>query len=83
MLRKLGIVEDVKIDPSIRAYDLIEIYEKIHGSTPAYLVEASKILATMVSDEESVNFLAFTGNIVATGVRGLLAQLIGKNTLTW
>ena len=76
MLRKLGIVEDVKIDSSIRAYDLIGVYEKIHGFTPAYLVEASKILATMVSDEESVNFLAFTGNIVATGVRGLLAQLI-------
>jgi len=76
VIEELGVVEDVRIDPSIKAYDLIEVYEKIHGFTPAYLIEAAKILATMVSDRKSTNFLAFTGNIVATGVRGLLAQLI-------
>ena len=73
---ELGEVIDVEINPKASMYDLIEIYDKIHGFTPAYLVEASKILAEMVQDKDSTNFLSFTANIVATGVRGLLAQLI-------
>jgi len=78
MFKGFKAVKDVKvkIDPAMEVYDLIEVYENIHGFTPAYLVEASKILAKMVSDSESINFLSFTGNIVATGLRGLIAQFL-------
>ncbi len=69
-------IVDIEINPKINMYELIEVYSKIHGFTPAYLIEASKILAEMVLDKDSVNFLSFTANIVATGVRGVLAQLI-------
>jgi len=69
-------VVDVEINPKAKIYDLVEVYDKIHGFTPAYLIEASKILAEMVLDRDSTNFLSFTANIVATGIRGLLAQLI-------
>lgn len=69
-------IKDVKINLEMKLSELIEVYDNIHGFTPAYVIEASKILAQMMLDRDSVNFLSFTANIVATGIRGLLAQIV-------
>ncbi|HDD26461.1 MAG TPA: deoxyhypusine synthase [Acidilobales archaeon] len=73
---KLEEVIDVFIDEDLSVKELIDIYEKTHGFTSAYLVQGCKILAEMVSKGGVTKFLAFTGNIVSTGVRGLIAQMI-------
>ncbi len=76
---KLYEVMDVEINLEMKVYELIEVYNKVHGFTPAYLIEASKILAEMISDKDSTNFLSFTANIVATGIRGVLVQFIKED----
>jgi deoxyhypusine synthase len=68
-------VEDVKLRKDMGIEDLVEIYKKIHGFMPAHLYRAIEIIKEMKKKCDT-RFLSFTGNIVATGVRGILAQLI-------
>ncbi len=68
-------VKDVKVKEGMKIRDLIKIYEDIHGFTAADLVRAVKILIEGIKKAD-LKFLAFTGNLVATGLRGIIAQLI-------
>ncbi|OYT50263.1 MAG: deoxyhypusine synthase [Desulfurococcales archaeon ex4484_204] len=76
-LEGLELVEDVKVWRGIKVVDLVELYGKIHGFTAASIKKAADVLVDAIKRAD-VRFLSFTGNIVATGVRGLLAQLIDK-----
>ena len=68
---------DVRLRKGMSVSDLIEAYEKIHGFNASHLAYAAKILmeGLRISD---LRFLAFTGNLIATGVRGIIAQLIDE-----
>lgn len=68
-------MEDVFLNPNMNIEDLIEVYGKIHGFNAGHLYEAIKILDEMLH-EADLRFISFTGNLVATGLRGILAQLI-------
>ncbi len=70
-------VEDVAISPNITVKELIEAYGRIHGFMAGHLYEAIKILKEGIS-ESDIRVLSFTANIVSTGLRGILAQLIKK-----
>ncbi|MEM2444203.1 MAG: deoxyhypusine synthase [Sulfolobales archaeon] len=70
-------VKDVNVRPRMSVEELIELYGDIHGFGAAHLYEAVKILEEMIA-ESDLRFLSFTGNLVATGLRGLLAQLISS-----
>lgn len=70
-------VSDVRLWKDMKVSDLIKVYREIHGFTASNLYEASEILKEGVR-EADLRFLSFTGNIVATGLRGLLAQLIDE-----
>ncbi len=70
-------VSDVRLWREIKVSDLIRIYKEIHGFTASSLYEASEILKEGVR-EADLRFLSFTGNLVATGLRGLLTQLIDE-----
>jgi len=72
---KLEKVEDVKLSKGMGVEDLVKVYGRIHGFMSSHLYEAIEIIKEM-KKECDVRFLSFTGNIVATGVRGILAQLI-------
>jgi deoxyhypusine synthase len=74
-LDKLKPVEDVKVRKDISVNDLIEIYGKIHGFMAGHLYEAINILSEAIP-RSKVRVLSFTANIVSTGLRGILAQLI-------
>ncbi|MGC8975470.1 MAG: deoxyhypusine synthase [Thermoprotei archaeon] len=70
-------ISDVRLWKDLKVSDLIKIYGEIHGFTASSLYEASKILKEGIR-EADLRFLSFTGNIVATGLRGLLTQLVDE-----
>ncbi len=69
-------VRDYTIDTSMDLCCLIKAFGEAHGFMAGHLYEASRILASMWMDSEVTKFLAFTGNLVSTGLRGLFAQII-------
>ena len=73
---KLNTIGDITIDPSMSLNKFIELLDMSHGFTSASIIEAAKILAEVFKKEHVVKFLSFTGNIVATGVRGIITQMI-------
>lgn len=72
---KLRSIEDIAIKDSVNICDLLELYSKAHGFMASHLVEAYRIIVDMVR-ECDLRILTFTANIVATGYRGLLAQIL-------
>jgi len=74
-LSELSEVLDVRIHPDMRVTDLIEAYRRMHGFMAGHLARAVDVLARGLS-ESRVRVLSFTGNLVATGLRGVLAQLV-------
>ncbi|MGB9728126.1 MAG: deoxyhypusine synthase [Nitrososphaeria archaeon] len=69
-------------DPTIKDVknldDLIRLYEKVWGFSAADLVKASNIIAKMFKDKDCVKFFSFTGNLVSTGFRGLIKDMINE-----
>lgn len=70
------IVEDYTINQDMKVCELIENFGRSHGFMAGHIYTASKILAEMISDQEVTRILSFTGNIISTGLRGVIAQLI-------
>ncbi|RLE68472.1 MAG: deoxyhypusine synthase [Thermoprotei archaeon] len=58
------------------AVKLLKAYEDMGGFSCRYLYKAFTLLREMYGDKTTV-FLAFTANLVATGLRGVIADLIG------
>lgn len=75
MSNEYSLVEDVKIRKGMSVRELVEAYRRIHGFTAGSLARAAEILRDGLRDSDT-RFLAFTGNLVASGLRGVLAQLI-------
>ena len=71
-------IVDREIDPGMSVSELIRLYGDIHGFMAGHLARAAEILARMLR-EARWRFLAFTANIVATGLRGILAQAIRED----
>ncbi len=69
-------VEDYFVREDMSVCELVEAFGKSHGFMAGHVYAAAKILAGMWSDKEATRILAFTGNLVSTGLRGVLAQLI-------
>jgi deoxyhypusine synthase len=70
-------VIDVEVSPELSVKELIEIYGRVHGFVAGHLYEAIKILDEMLYNTD-LRFLSFTGNLISTGLRGLIAQLISE-----
>ncbi|MEM4482086.1 MAG: deoxyhypusine synthase [Desulfurococcaceae archaeon] len=69
-------VLDFTIGDDMSLCELIESYGKSHGFMASHIYKASKILSNMIRDQDATRILSFTGNIVSTGLRGVIAQLI-------
>jgi deoxyhypusine synthase len=68
-------VEDYDFSKSMSADDLVLQMEKAWGFTAGKLAVGVKILENMVKNKNCVKFLSFTGNLVATGTRGVFREL--------
>lgn len=70
-------VRDVHIDPDEPVWRIVEYLGEIHGFMASHLYRAAKILEEGIR-ESDLRFLSFTGNLIATGLRGVIAQLIDR-----
>jgi deoxyhypusine synthase len=68
-------VKDAWLSKNMSVDELIELYGNIHGFMASHLYEAVRIVKE-IRDKCDVRVLSFTGNLVATGVRGIIAQLL-------
>ncbi|MEB3861225.1 MAG: deoxyhypusine synthase [Desulfurococcales archaeon] len=69
-------VVDVRAS-SVDVAGLVEAYRRIHGFMAGHLVEAIDALVEGLSSSR-LRVLTFTGNLVSTGLRGVLAELVGR-----
>jgi len=58
--------------------ELVSQMEKAWGFTAGKLAVGLRIMERMVDDKKCVKFLSFTGNLVATGTRGALKELVKR-----
>jgi deoxyhypusine synthase (EC 2.5.1.46) len=70
-------IRDVRVSGDMRVCDLVEAYRAIHGFTASRIWEAVRVLREGLSVSD-VRILSFTGNLVATGLRGVISQLVGR-----
>ncbi len=57
---------------------MIDVFRRVGGFNALQLARAYDVLKAMVEDAETLRFLSFTGNLVATGLRELIASAIAK-----
>jgi len=76
-LRRLEEIRDVRVRRGMRVEELLNIYRDIYGFTAADVARAVDILVEGLRSSD-LRFLSFTANLVATGLRGVLAQLIDE-----
>jgi deoxyhypusine synthase len=74
-----NVVEDHTFFEGISVDELVLQMEKAWGFTAGKLALGVRILENMIKDEGCVKFLSFTGNLVATGTRGALKELVKRN----
>jgi len=71
-------VEDYSFSGKMTVDELVSQMEKAWGFTAGKLAVGLKILEKMAQDKKCVKFLSFTGNLVATGTRGALKELVRR-----
>ncbi len=73
LLRK--VVQDAKVNSSTTLSELGEMMSRSGGFTSAKVAAATSILKKMFS-EENTTFLSFPADIISTGTRGIINQLV-------
>ena len=71
-------MEDYDFSEAMTVDELVVQMEKAWGFTAGKLAVGLRILERMVEDKKCVKFISFTGNLVATGTRGVLKELVRK-----
>ena len=71
-------VKDYTFPEKMTVDDLVAQMEKAWGFTAGKLAVGVKILEKMIQEKQCVKFLSFTGNLVATGTRGALKELVKR-----
>lgn len=72
-------VKDLKIERGITANKIIQGMKAGGGFTSKNLAVGVDIVEEMIKDANSLNFLSFTADIVATGTRGILRDMLKNN----
>jgi deoxyhypusine synthase len=71
-------VEDYDFSKSMSVDELVLQMERGWGFTAGKLAVGVNILESMVRERGCVKFLSFTGNLVATGTRGVFKELVRR-----
>src|SRR3990170_3250056 len=71
-------VEDYDFSREMHVDELVAQMEKAWGFTAGKLAVGVNILESMVKTQDCVKFLSFTGNLVATGTRGVFKELVKR-----
>src|SRR5512136_890437 len=71
-------VEDYSFSDKMTVDELVSQMDKAWGFTAGKLAVGLRILEKMIEDRKCVKFISFTGNLVATGTRGALKELVKR-----
>jgi len=71
-------IEDYDLSKPLSVDELVSQMGKAWGFTAGKLALGVRILEDMIRDKKCVKFLSFTGNLVATGARGALKELVKR-----
>jgi deoxyhypusine synthase len=71
-------IKDYEFPEEMSVDELVNQMEKAWGFTAGKLAVGVNILETMVKEPNCLKFLSFTGNLVATGTRGVLKELVKR-----
>ncbi|MCD6241001.1 deoxyhypusine synthase [Candidatus Bathyarchaeota archaeon] len=71
-------IKDYKITDGMSINEFVLQMEDAWGFTAGKIALGVKILEKMIKDEDCVKFLSFTANLVATGLRGALKELVKR-----
>src|SRR5271155_814409 len=69
-------VKDVKLKRDMTVKQLIDAQRSIGGFSAQHMIQGIDILKEMLDDKDSFNFFSFTADIVATGLRGMIADSV-------
>ena len=71
-------IKDYEFKKEMPADELVNQMEEAWGFTAGKLAVAVKIMERMVQTKNCKKFLSFTGNLVATGTRGVFRELVKR-----
>ncbi|MDH5482523.1 MAG: deoxyhypusine synthase [Candidatus Bathyarchaeota archaeon] len=71
-------VKDYDFSKCVSVDELVLQMEEAWGFTAGKLALGVKTLEKMINDDKCVKFLSFTGNLVATGTRGVLKEVVKR-----
>ncbi len=77
-MKKNKIVADYRLSKRMTANELVTQMDGAWGFTAGKLAVGVNILQDMIEDPKCVKFLSFTGNLVATGTRGVIRELVKR-----
>jgi deoxyhypusine synthase len=69
-------VRDIKLRKSMSVAELIKEMDGIGGFSAQHMIDGVHILDGMFKDKKSFNFLSFPADIIATGLRGVIADAV-------
>jgi deoxyhypusine synthase len=72
------IIRDYELSEKMSVDGLVTQMEQAWGFTAGKLAVGVDILQNMIEDAECTKFLSFTGNLVATGTRGVIKELVKR-----
>ena len=71
-------ITDYELTKDMSVEELVQQMNKAWGFTAGKLATSVKILEDMIRAKNCIKFLSFTGNLVATGTRGVLKELVKR-----
>ena len=71
-------IKDYEFTNEMSVDELVNQMEKAWGFTAGKLATGVNIMESMINAKGCVKFLSFTGNLVATGTRGVLRELVKR-----
>ncbi len=69
-------VKDIRLKKGMTVGELIDAQRSIGGFSAQHMIEGMDILKDMLADKNSFNFLSFPADIIATGLRGMIADSV-------
>ncbi len=69
-------VNDIRLRKGMKVKELMQSMNGIGGFSAQHMLGGIKIIGNMLSDKGAFNFLSFPADIVATGMRGMIADAI-------
>jgi deoxyhypusine synthase len=71
-------VKDYQLKEEMSVNELVNQMEAAWGFTAGKLATGVNIMEAMIADKKCVKFLSFTADIVATGTRGVIKELVKR-----